>query len=112
MEFRADVGEQKELYALLKSARLFVSLSVREGFGMAVLEAIACGLPVLTTSAPDNHAQHLVREYSRGTVCGPGLDTVTAAVRQPACRGGRTGPGRGRPGGCLGGRLRLVGQGR
>jgi len=81
VEFRIDVGEQKELYALLKSARLFVSLSVREGFGMAVLEAIACGLPVLTTSAPDNHAQHLVRDYSRGTVCEPGLDTVTAAVR-------------------------------
>ena len=71
VEFRADVSEQKELYALLKSARLFVSLSVREGFGMAVLEAIACGLPVLTTSAPDNHAQHLVRDYSRGTVCEP-----------------------------------------
>ena len=66
VEFRADVGEQKELYALLKSARLFVSLSVREGFGMAVLEAIACGLPVLTTSAPDNHAQHLARDYCAG----------------------------------------------
>ncbi|HTT54257.1 MAG TPA: glycosyltransferase family 4 protein [Streptosporangiaceae bacterium] len=80
VDFRADVSEQEELYALLKSARVFVCLSVREGFGMAVLEAIACGLPVLTTSAPDNHAQHLVRDYSRGTVCGPGLDAVTAAV--------------------------------
>ena len=59
MEFRPDVGEQKEVYALIKSARLFVSLSVREGFGMAVLEALACGLTVLTTSAPDNHARHL-----------------------------------------------------
>ena len=80
VEFRADVAEQKELYALLKSARLFVSLSVREGFGMAVLEAIACGLPVLTTSAPDNHAQHLVRDYSRGIVCEPTADAVTDAV--------------------------------
>ena len=92
VEFRADVGEQKELYALLKSSRLFVSLSVREGFGMAVLEAIACGLPVLTTSAPDNHAQHLVREYSQGTVCGPGLDTVTAAVA--SLLAGAAGPAR------------------
>jgi glycosyltransferase involved in cell wall biosynthesis len=80
VEFRTDVGEQKELYSLLKSARLFVSLSVREGFGMAVLEAIACGVPVLTTSAPDNHAQHLVREYSRGTVCAPDLAAVTVAI--------------------------------
>jgi glycosyltransferase involved in cell wall biosynthesis len=80
VEFRTDVSEQKELYALLKSARLFVSLSGREGFGMAVLEAIACGLPVLTTSAPDNHAQHLVRDYSRGTVCEPTPDAVTDAV--------------------------------
>ncbi len=81
VEFRDDVGEQKELYSLLKSAKLFVSLSVREGFGMAVLEAIACGVPVLTTSAPDNHAQHLVRRYSRGIVCEPALDAVAAAVR-------------------------------
>lgn len=80
VEFRADVSEQKELYALLKSSRLFVSLSVREGFGMAVLEAIACGVPVLTTSAPDNHAQHLVRDYSRGTVCEPTAEAVTDAV--------------------------------
>lgn len=90
VEFRTDVGDQKELYALLKSARLFVSLSVREGFGMAVLEAIACGLPVLTTSAPDNHAQHLVRDYSRGIVCEPDLDAVTAAVR--SLLGGPVGP--------------------
>jgi glycosyltransferase involved in cell wall biosynthesis len=80
VEFRVDVSEQKELYALLKSGRLFVSLSAREGFGMAVLEAIACGLPVLTTSAPDNHAQYLVRDYSRGYVCEPTPDAVTEAV--------------------------------
>ena len=82
VEFRHDVGEQKELYSLVKSAKLFVSLSAREGFGMAVLEAIGCGIPVLTTSAPDNLARHLVARYSRGTVCAPTLDAVTAAIQE------------------------------
>jgi glycosyltransferase involved in cell wall biosynthesis len=81
VDFRYDVSEQKELYALVKASRLFVSLSAREGFGMAVLEAIACGVPVLTTSDPDNLAQHLVADYSRGAVCEPALDAVVAAIR-------------------------------
>lgn len=82
VEFRYDVGEQKELYALVKAARVFVSLSAREGFGMAVLEAIACGVPVLTTSDPDNLAQHLVAEYSRGVVCEPTLEAIATGFRE------------------------------
>ena len=81
VDFLHDVTEQKELYALVKSAKLFVCLSTREGFGMAVLEAMGCGIPVLTTSAPDNLAQHLVAKYSRGTVCAPTLDAVDTAVQ-------------------------------
>ncbi len=81
VEFRDDVKNQTELYSLVKAAKVFVSPSVREGFGLAVLEAIACGIPVLTTSAPDNMAQHLVARYSRGTVCEPTPEAVTAAIR-------------------------------
>jgi glycosyltransferase involved in cell wall biosynthesis len=80
VEFRDDIENQKELYSLVKAAKVFVSLSVREGFGMAVLEAIACGIPVLTTSVPDNLAQHLVARYSRGRVCEPTPEAVTAAI--------------------------------
>jgi glycosyltransferase involved in cell wall biosynthesis len=80
VEFRDDIENQKELYSLVKAAKVFVSLSVREGFGLAVLEAIACGIPVLTTSAPDNLAQHLVARYSRGRVCEPTPEAVAAAI--------------------------------
>jgi len=82
IEFRRDVCEQKELYSLVKAARIFVSLSAREGFGIAVLEAIACGVPVLTTSAPDNLARHLVTRYSRGVVCRPTVNAVAAALEE------------------------------
>ena len=81
VEFRDDIENQKELYSLVKAAKVFVSPSAREGFGLAVLEAIACGIPVLTTSAPDNLAQHLVARYSRGRVCEPMPAAVTAGIR-------------------------------
>lgn len=80
--FRYDVGSQEEIYALLKAAKIFISLSTREGFGIAVLEAIACGTRVITTSAPDNLSRNLVERYSRGVVCKPGFDDVAAAVTQ------------------------------
>jgi len=80
VEFSHDVVEQKELYSLIKASRLFVSLSVREGFGIAVLEAITCGVPVLTAEAPDNLAQYLAMRYSRGFVCGTSVSEITDAV--------------------------------
>src|SRR5215831_2335126 len=84
VEFRDDIENQKELYSLVKAAKVFVTLSAREGFGLAVLEAIACGIHVLTTSAPDNLAQHLVARYPRGRICEPTPEAVTAAIHDLA----------------------------
>jgi len=68
VDFRHDVEEQKELFALIKAGRVFVLPSEREGFGIAILESLACGVPVVTTSAPDNLSQHLVTRSQRGLV--------------------------------------------
>jgi glycosyltransferase involved in cell wall biosynthesis len=80
IDFRHDVAEQKDLYALVKSARVFVAPSAREGFGIAVLEALACGVPVVTTSAPDNLAQHLAAGSPGSIVCDPTAAAIAAAV--------------------------------
>lgn len=40
-----------EKAALIGGARLFVFPSIYEGFGLPVLEALACGVPVITTNA-------------------------------------------------------------
>jgi glycosyltransferase involved in cell wall biosynthesis len=81
VEFRHDVQDQALLYGLLKSSRVFVFPSEREGFGIAPLEAIACGLPVVTTSAPDNLAQHVVAKSARGVICDPSARSVADAVK-------------------------------
>lgn len=80
VDFRHDVGDRRALYALLKASRVFVFPSEREGFGIAALEALACGLPVVTTSAPDNLAAHLVRDSGRGVVCAPTARALADAV--------------------------------
>ena len=81
VDFRHDVWEQKDLYSLVKAARVAVFPSAREGFGIAVLEAIACGIPVVTTSAPDNLAQHLVARSAAGIVCAPSAAAIADALR-------------------------------
>lgn len=86
VDFRHDVREQKELYSLVKAAQVAVFPSAREGFGIAVLEALACGLPVITTSAPDNLAQHLVARASRGIVCDPSVSAIADAVKHELLR--------------------------
>lgn len=80
-EFLNDVTDRSQMFALMKSARVFVSTSEREGFGIAALEGLACGLPVVVTSAPGNLAQHVVARSTRGTVCEPDLGSISAAVR-------------------------------
>lgn len=81
VQFRHDVASQEELIAHVKAARCFMFPSEREGFGIAALEAIACGTPVITTTAPDNLAQALVKRSNRGTICEPTAPAVAAAIR-------------------------------
>ena len=81
VDFRTDVWEQKDVYSLVKAAKVAVFPSAREGFGIAALEAIACGISVVTTSAPDNLAQHLVARASSGIVCDPSIEAITEALR-------------------------------
>ncbi len=91
VEFRRGVGDD-ELLSLVKAGRVFVFPSEREGFGIAALEAIACGIPVITTSAEHNHARHLVPRSTRGVVCEPTAPALAAAVDSALTRGPAPGP--------------------
>jgi len=46
----------------MKAAKVFALPSAREGFGIAALEALACGIPVVTVDHPSNAARDLITE--------------------------------------------------
>ncbi|HVH28018.1 MAG TPA: glycosyltransferase [Vicinamibacterales bacterium] len=48
IEYLADFTDKKTLIELYKSCDAFVSAHRGEGFGMKILDAMACGLPVVT----------------------------------------------------------------
>lgn len=58
--FMGYARNHDEVVRLLKSSRMCVLPSTREGFGMVALEALACGIPVLTADHPDNAVRDLV----------------------------------------------------
>ena len=50
------VADHGEVLSLMKSSKVFLLQSVREGFGIVALEALACGLSLVTVSHPRNAA--------------------------------------------------------
>lgn len=52
--------EHDEVISRMKSSKLLVLPSSREGFGMVVIEAFACGIPVITTRCESNAASELI----------------------------------------------------
>jgi len=69
IKFLGFLENQNHMYALIKSSKIFVLPSVREGFGIVVIEANACGIPVITVDYKDNAARDLIEEGKNGFIC-------------------------------------------
>ena len=50
----------EKVYQFMKSSKIFVLPSLWEGFGIVVIEANACGLPVITTNNEWNASKELI----------------------------------------------------
>jgi glycosyltransferase involved in cell wall biosynthesis len=74
-----------DLIARLKASKIFVLPSIREGFGISALEALACGLPVVTVNHPANAIRDLINE-DNGFLCSLSAkdlaDTICLALRR------------------------------
>ena len=76
-----DFMEYNEMIARMKSSKVLVLPSSREGFGMVVVEAFACGVPVVTVAEAHNAAAELVDEVC-GFVVKLDAHAIAGAVRE------------------------------
>jgi glycosyltransferase involved in cell wall biosynthesis len=74
--------DHNELYSLMKASKMFVLASVREGFGLVVVEANACGIPVITTTHEHNAAQDLIKEGQNGYLTKPNAAALATQIRR------------------------------
>lgn len=80
VELIEGIEDQKQLYSLMKSSRVFAFPSVREGFGMVVLEANGLGLPVITTDDDQNAARYLIKEGVNGMIVSLSKENLAHAI--------------------------------
>ncbi|MFH1307311.1 MAG: glycosyltransferase family 4 protein [archaeon] len=64
--FKGAVEKNEDVLALIKSSKVFVLPSTREGFGISVIEALACGIPVVTIDAKENASRFLIKQGENG----------------------------------------------
>lgn len=69
---------EKELIPYFQAADLFVSPSIKEGFGLAVAEATACGVPVLATRS--GGPEEVVTEAIGHLVEANNVDALTEGI--------------------------------
>jgi len=62
VRFRGTLASQEDLWNLVAGARVLIAPSEREGYGLAVAEAMHLGTPVVVSDHPDNASKDLVND--------------------------------------------------
>jgi glycosyltransferase involved in cell wall biosynthesis len=83
--FTGFLEKYEDVYRYFKSSKIFVLPSIREGFGIVVLEANACGLPVITINHANNAAKNLIRNNYNGFICQLDFHNVAMHIKNILC---------------------------
>lgn len=78
--FLGFLENHDEVYSLIKSSKVFVLPSTREGFGIVVAESLACGTSVITVDHPDNAAKDLIKEGINGYLAEPNERSIADKI--------------------------------
>jgi glycosyltransferase involved in cell wall biosynthesis len=77
-----NLPRTRDIYAYMKAAKVLVLPSKREGFGMVVLEALACGTPVVTIDSPMNASSKLITHGLSGSIVAATPTELAAAISE------------------------------
>jgi glycosyltransferase involved in cell wall biosynthesis len=80
IEFHDFYENHNDVYALIKASKVFAFPSEREGFGIVVIEANACGKPVVTNSAYANAAKDLITFGYNGYTAEGTVNSFTKSI--------------------------------
>jgi glycosyltransferase involved in cell wall biosynthesis len=80
IKFYSFMNSYESLIALMKSSKVFASPSLREGFGISALEAMACGLSLATVQGDMNAVADMVLESGCGIVSGNDPELFSCAI--------------------------------
>jgi len=78
--FKGFLKNHTDLFEYMKSSRVFVLPSKREGFGMVVIEANACGLPVVVLDHKMNAATDLIIVEVNGFIAEPSKKDIAEKI--------------------------------
>ena len=80
INFKGFLEDFPDVIAHMKSSKVLVLPSIREGFGMVVLEANACGLPVVVVDHPMNAAKDLIIPDENGFIADVSEDSLAGKI--------------------------------
>ena len=69
VKFFGFLERSEDVLAYMKSSKVFVLPSTREGSPVTAVEANACGLPIITVDHPNNGTVSLIEERENGFIC-------------------------------------------
>jgi len=87
IEFTGFLDDYEEVISRMKSSKVFVLPSTREGFGIVALEANACGLPVITVNHKRNAACDFINN-GNSFLCGLSDEDVAEKILEGLDRRG------------------------
>lgn len=82
VRFMGRVEKDDDVHAHMHASKVLVLPSTREGFGIVVLEANACGLPVVTLDHKNNMAKELIVDGENGKLCGLDENDLSDTIEQ------------------------------
>jgi glycosyltransferase involved in cell wall biosynthesis len=80
--FRGRIESDREYFAAIKSGRLFAWPSLAEGFGLAPLEAMACGVPPVVAASAFSATDAVVHDGVDGVVAPAEPAAFAAAIQR------------------------------